>query len=294
MILGALSALFRREQIPIHENELETLERDGPRSVNYLLSRWLKRTRRRFLSVLGTLVFLLFGKFVLHWSGAGLLVFVVYGAALSVLIDALRYGLAARWVFYSHSRAYRTEEVMIICRSVESGSQRRPAPRPRPQVELTLLIAGLCSLVGLPIVGVTLYKLGWAGWDTIFGNWLLPLSMIVFGAWRIGRAVQEIRYARAATVGSRELCLDSDDALDTYVATLVLSLPFMALGSNGATWVAFLVVAVRLAWFAHLWWWQRQTLSILAARVRRTHPHARATPSEWDDGDGVDASDGDL
>lgn len=283
MILEILTRRFRREAVPINESELETLDRDGPRALNYLMSRGNRRLRERALAVLRTLLFLAFAQYMFGWTGAGLLAFVVYGGVLTVLVDGMRFGLARRWLFYSHSRAWRASEVLAVGRSVESDSRLRPAPAAKPQQVLTLAISGSCTLIGLPLVWLALSRLGWASWDTVFANFFLPLCMLFIGVWRLARGFMGIQFAKGSTVGSRDLFLDSDDALDIYALALALAvllvLPF---GEAALAWVAYLTVLARLLAASYQWWHQRQGLVLLQRRVYRINPNAPATRSDWD------------
>lgn len=283
MILGALSTLFRRKLISLRDDELRTLDRDGPRALNFMMSRGLKRIRTRFWAALRTLLFLVFATYYFEWTGAGLLAWVIFGAVVTVVIDLMRQILAGRWMLYSHSRLYRAEEVLIVASSVESGRTSRPAPRPRPEVLVTLAISAACTLIGLPIIWVTLSRLGIANWDTVFANFFLPLCMIVVAAVRLVRGFLGIQFAKGATVGSRDLCLDSDDVLDTYVAALLLSLLLIPFGATGPMLVAYAVTIGRLAWFGYQWWEQRKIAAVLQRRVYRIHPNATVSKAGWDD-----------
>jgi hypothetical protein len=285
MILELLHSLYRRERVPIREDELEALDRDGARALNYLMSRGTRRLRERFLAIGRTLLFLALVSYMFKWSGAGLLAFVVYGAVLTVLTDGLRYGLAARWLFYSHSRAFRAGEVLTVAAEVENGSTSRPPPPLRPTQIMTLAISGTLTLVGLPLVWFTLNRLGWATWDSVFANFFLPLSMVFIGAWRLGRGLLGIQFAKGSTVGSRDLFLDSDDALDIYALALVLSLLLAPFGGSALVWVAYLVVLIRLAAVGLVWYRQRQALALLQRRIHRIHPHSSASKAGWDDED---------
>lgn len=283
MILEILTDRLRRQLVPIDDAELETLERDGPRALNYLMSRGNRRLRERALAVLRTLLFLAIAQYMFGWTGAGLLAFVVYGAVLTVLVDGMRFALARRWLSYSHSRAWRASEVLAVGRSVESGSSLRPAPTPKPQQLLTLAISGGCTLIGLPLVWLAMSRLGWASWDTVFANFFLPLCMLFIGAWRLARGFMGIHFAKGSTVGSRELLLDSDDALDIYALALVLALLLvLPFGEAALAWVAYLIVVVRLLVTAYRWWQQRQALVLLQRRVYRSHPDAPTARSDWD------------
>jgi hypothetical protein len=281
MILEFISDLFRRDLVPIRADELEILDRDGPRALNYGMSRSLKRTRMRFFSILRTLLFLVWCGYMWRWSGVGMLAFVVYGAALTVLVDILRQFLAARWLFYSHSRANRAVEVIIVGSTVEGGRSMRPARPPRPPLLVTLTISSACTLIGLPLVWFTLNQLGLATWDTVFANFFMPLCMLVIGVWRVARGLLAIQFVKGSTVGSRDLLLDSDDALDIYALALVLGLLLAPLGATALA--AFLVVLVRLAFVAYLWQRQRQALALLQKRIYRQHPHAPGSKSHWND-----------
>jgi hypothetical protein len=283
MILEFISDLFRRERVPIRADELEILDRDGPRALNYGMSRAIKRLRLRFFAILRTLLFLAWCWYMWSWSGIGLLTFVVYGAALTVLIDILRQFLAARWLSHSHSRANRAAEVLIVASNVEAGRSTRPARPLRPPVLVTLAVAGGCTLIGLPLVWFTLNQFGWATWDTVFANFFMPLCMLFIGVWRVGRGLLGIQFVKGSTVGSRDLLLDSDDALDIYALALVLALLLAPLGASALVWAAFLVVLARLAMVAYLWQRQRQALALLQKRMYRLHPHSRASQSDWDD-----------
>lgn len=283
MILGALSLLLRRGQIPIDEEELATLEREGARGYNYIASRGSKRARERLWFVLRTLALVVFGWYTLGWTAAGMLAFILYSAAITVVIDAMRMYFAQRWVLSSHSREYRAEQMLHVARSVEQGSRSRPVPRPRPQVLLTLLVALACTVVGLPAVWYALVGMGWASVDVIFGQAFMPLFMLLSGGGRIARALFGIQYVKGSTVGSRELCLDSDDALDVYALALLVSV-LLTIGGAAAYLAPFLVLFARIAYRGYVVWWMRQSLRLFSRRISRagpTTPDGRS--SHWDD-----------
>lgn len=282
MILEDLVALTRRQQIPIRDDELETLERDGPRALNYMMSRGLRRLRLRAMALLRTLAFLAFASYLLRWSGPGLLAFVVYGAVLTVAVDVLRQLLAPRWLIYSQLRASRAEELLIVGSCVEGGSTHRPSPRKRRTVVVKLGSAIAATVIGLPLAWYALSRLGWASWDSVFANFFMPLCMLFMTAWRLGRGYMAIQFAKGASVGTRDLFLDSDDALDTYGLALLLALLLGLLGAGAMAWVAFLVVLIRLAWMGIVWQQQRQALTLLQRRIYRIHPNAAGSASQSD------------
>ena len=146
---------------------------------------------------------------------------------------------------------------------------------------MTLAISSACTLIGLPLVWLTLNQFGWATWDSVFLNFFMPLCMLFIGAWRIGRGLLGIQYAKGATVGSRDLLLDSDDALDVYALALVLGVLLAPFGGSALVWAAFLVVLVRLAFVAYIWQRQRQALALLQKRIYRQHPHAPGANADW-------------
>lgn len=282
MILGDLPAFLRRDEVPIEAAELATLDREGARGYNYVTSRGLRRARERLRSVAISLAFMLFCVIELEWTGSGLLAFLLVHAAVTVFIDGLRMGLAQRWVFYSHAREYRAEEMLMVARGVERNSTLRRAPRPRQQARLSFFVAAGCTAIGLPLVWFTLAHLGWASWDSVFANFFLPLVLLVSGVWRIVRAVQGINYAKASTVGTRDVCLDSDDAVDIYALALLLGV-LMSVGHYVAIAVPFLIAIIRLAHRVYIYRWQRESLQLLGRRVYRLHPNAAKGKSSWDE-----------
>lgn len=286
MILGALSLLLRRAPRPIRPEEVDAFDRDGARALNYALSRGARRARRRVEFHARTLAMLAFGVYMFSWSPAGLLAWVVFSAAFSVLLDGMRFTLASKWVVHTHNRDYRAEEIVITGAALERGDSHRPVTRPRPQVILTLALAGACTLIGLPIVWFTLASFGWVGWNQVFANTLMPLCMIFAAGGRALIAWYGVTQARSATVGSRELFLDSDDALDAYALALLLS-PLLLLGTLSGYLMVAAVVLLRMGWWAWRWWWLRQSAALVARRVYRTNPNAPAQQrtAEWSDDD---------
>lgn len=282
MIFGALPAFLRREQVPIEAAELATLDREGARGYNYVTARGLRRARERMRSAAITLAFMLFCVVQLGWTGSGLLAFLLVQAAITVFIDALRMGLAQRWVFYSHSREFRAEEMLLVARGVEGSGTLRQAPRQRQQAKLNFFIAVGCTVIGLPLAWFTLARLGLASWDSVFANFFLPLALLVSGIWRIVRGIQGINYAKASTVGTRDVCLDSDDAVDVYALALLLGV-LMSLGPQAALAAPFLIAIIRLVHRIYIYRWQRESLQLLGRRVYRLHPDAPKGKSSWDD-----------
>lgn len=288
-MLGALSLLLRREQIPIEDDELATLERDGARGYNFLASRGGRRARERLWFVLRTLAFLLLcGWYLWGWSAAGMMAFMLYSAAVTVVIDGLRLYFALRWVQSTYSREYRAEQMLLVVLSVEQGSRLRPAPRRRPQVMLTFLVAAACTVLGLPAVWYALVGTGWADPDVIFGQALMPLMMLVIGVGRIARALYGIHYVKSSTVGSRDLYLNTDDALDVYALALLASVLLLFAGPL-AYLAPLFVLAPRIAYRGYAVWWLRQSLPLFSRHVYT--PNSKAAvgkPSLWDDEDGAD------
>ena len=285
MILGALSLLTPRAERPIRPDEIASVDRDGARALNYALSRGIRRARRRVAFQARTLAMLAFGGIILMWSPVGLLAWVVSSAALSVLLDGMRYAMAAKWVVHTHGREFRAEEILVTGAALERGLAQRPGSRWRPQVVLTLAVAGACVLLGLPALWLAFGSLGWVSWGQVFANTFMPLFMIFAFGGRTLLAWQSIVQARAATVGSRELFLDSDDTLDAFALTLLLA-PLLLLGGPAGHAVAYLVVLLRMAWWGWRWWSLRQMAALVARRVYRTNPNAPASRStEWVDED---------
>ena len=285
MILGALSLLQRRAPRPIKPEEADAFNRDGARALNYALSRGMRRARKRLAFLGRTLALLAVGAYMFRWSPAGLLAWIVLSAAVSVVLDGLRYAMASKWVVHTHDREFRAEEIVVTGCALERGDELRPASRPRPRVMLTLAVALGLTLIGLPLLWLILDSLGWASWNQVFANTFMPLFMLFAFGGRTLIALQGISQARAATVGSRELFLDSDDSLDAFALALLLS-PLLLLGGTAAHAVAFLVVLLRMAWWAWRWWWLRQSAALVAKRVYRTNPNAPASRSaDWGDED---------
>lgn len=289
MILGALSLLVPRGTVEITDDDRGSVEFNGPRALNYVLGRGLKRARAKIFAVLRGFLFLAFGWWM-GWSPGALLAALVFLAVLTVLLDVLRYTFAKRPIHYCHSREYRAMVLLETCTQIERGSSRRRLIVPRPQPLWTLVAALFCTLVLLPATWLTLESMEIIVRKTIFEQWFLPLTLIFVSAWRLVTTAQEIFAARATTPGSIDLFLDSDDVLDTYAAIAALSwLTFLA--DSGAGYVAVLILCGRLAFRLWRWWQLREASTLLAAVVRRTHPHAagavpkphRAEANDWEE-----------
>ncbi len=156
MILGALSLLQRRAPRPIKPEEADAFNRDGARALNYALSRGTRRARRRVAFLARTLALITFGGIILMWSPVGLVAWVISSAAFSVILDGLRYAMAAKWVVHTHGREYRAEEIVVTGAALERGSAQRAGSRPRPRVVLTLAVAGAYVLLVLPLLWMAL------------------------------------------------------------------------------------------------------------------------------------------
>ena len=181
MMLGALSLLVRRKRVPIRNGELAVLGKELARARNHVLSRGMQHARAEIWVVLRSFLVLGLGLW-LGWTPAGILLFLVFNAVLSVLIDGMRYGLASRWVHYSHAREHRVEEVLAVCRAVEQGESVRLAGRAKPKLQPTLLLSGILALLVLPLAAITITKLGAVEWKAVLANLFLPVMMIgVFG-----------------------------------------------------------------------------------------------------------------
>lgn len=289
MIPGDFIASLRRQQVPIEAAELQTLDRDGARCSNFVTARGIPRARARLRSGLLMLAFMVFCAYKLGWSGSGLLAFLLLSAAVTVFIDGLRMGMAQRWVYYSHLREFRAEEMLLVARNIERNRDTRPAPRSRQQWLMAFYVAAGCTAIGLPLTWFFLVQMAWANWNSVFANLFLPLFLLVSAVWRIVRAIQDIKFVKASTVGSRDLCLDSDDALDTYVLALLFA-ALLPLGPVAALSMPFLVILVRVGYRAYLFQWQRQSLQLLGRRVYRLHPDARKGKSSWDEEVGEDGA----
>lgn len=274
MILGALSLLRPRPTVPVRDAERSTLDFEAARARNHLLGRTLRRARARFWQVLRFGWIFAF-SYLLGWSPAGVLAFLLYGAVLTVVIDGIRYGMAQRWVHYSHARNYRAEEILAVCIEVEQGRQHRPGPGLRPRPQVAMVVAGLTTLVLLPTVAVALSKLGLVVWHQVLENFLMPFCMIVIGIWRIVGAVRETLSAMSLPVGSQELLLECDDAFDIYAGLLLFSWLPLLFNNYGPLLMAICIFAVRLGYRGYRWWWLRESLPYLTAYAKR----ARASQS---------------
>lgn len=268
MTLTALSFFSRRPPVPVADDDLLTLDRDGARSYSNVVLRTLSHNQLQLWSVLFTFLLLLFCAWKLHWSAHGLLAFVLIGAATTVVVDWLRLALAPKWVSYSHMREHRTEEMLRLVNAVERGERQRPAPRSLSPQRPVVLAARACTAMILPVFWC-LSLMGWTSLDQVLNNRYLPLLLLVVVLWRLVRGYIGIVIAKGSTVGTRNLCLESDDALDTYVLASVLALLMLPLGSAGALALPFLIVAPRLIWRGYRYWWLRQSLQLLGGRVRR-------------------------
>jgi amino acid transporter len=272
MTLGALSLFFRREPVELRADELDLVEQEAPRALNYLLSRGLRRARERMVSVLAPFLMLAFGYW-LSWTPAALLASVVMLAILTVLIDVIRYGLAKRMVHYTHAREFRALEVLQVCVALENGSSLRRARGIRPQPMVSMVVAVVCTAVLLPVACMAISALGWVDWVTVYYQPLLPLALILVAGWRLVGALYRTMVVRAATVGTHDLFLDSDDAFDVYAGVILLSW-LLLLNSNGPALIALGILLARLGFRFHEWWQLRQTLPLLTRRVYRTNPNA--------------------
>jgi len=275
MILAALSLLLRRSPVPIEAEHVETLDRDGARALNWAMARGSRRLRRRLAWHLVLAAMVAAGAFLLHWSPAGVLAFLILNSAAGVVIDTARVGFAHRWLVHAHGREYRAEQILATATAVESGLRVRRPPGLRPQVLATYWLAAGLSVFGVPLAWFALVRLGWLNWSALFGNRFLPLLLLATSAVRLVLAIQEIRITRMVTVGSRELHIESDDALDVYALTVALALPAWLLGSRGAEMVAVLIATGSCVWWGWRWWQLRRESAVLAERVYRTHPNAR-------------------
>lgn len=286
MILGALSLLVPRPTVAITEDDRDSIATNGPRALNYVLGRGLKRARGKVFAVLRGFLFLAFGSWM-GWSPGALLAALVFLAVLTVLLDVLRYAFAKRPIHYCHSRQYRAMVLLDTCTQIERGRSWRRLLLPRPQPLWTLIAALVCTLVLLPATWLTLESMEIIVRKTIFEQWFLPLTMIFVTGWRLVTTAQEIIAARATTPGSVDLFLDSDDVLDTYFGIAAFSwLAFF--GSSGAGYIALIVLVGRLAYRVWRWWEIRESSAVLATVVRRTHPHAsglvsKAAPTDAND-----------
>lgn len=279
MILGALSLLRPRPTVPIRDAERATLDFEAARARNHLLGRTLRRARARFMQVLRFGWVFAFA-FLFGWSPAGVLAFLAYGAVLTVVVDGIRYGRAQRWVHYSHARNYRADEILAVCIEVEKGNDHRKGPGLRPRPKLTMSIAMLTTFLLLPTVAAILSKLGLVVWNQVLENFLMPFCMIVIGLWRIVGAVRETLSAMSLPVGSQELLLESDDALDIYAGLLLFSWLPLLFNQHGPLLMAICIFAVRLGYRAHQWWWLRESLPYLTTYAKR----ARASQSSLEAG----------
>jgi len=295
MMLGALSLLIRRKRVPIRNGELAVLGKELARVRNHVLSRGMERARAQIWVVVRSFLFLGFGLWV-GWTAAGVLLFLVFNAVLSVLIDGMRYGLASRWVHYSHAREHRVEEVLAICRTVEQGKTVRQAGRPKPELQPTLVLAGILALLVLPIVAISLSKLGMVEWRGVLANFFLPVLMMGVFVTRGLRALLWVTTAKTGTIGSRDVFLESDDSIDVIAGVLALSWLFLLFGEEAALAIFVLVCCTRLAFRIYRWWWLRTSLDLLSKRQLRLHPLRRrergqTTSLEVED---VDFSEADL
>ncbi|GMU43908.1 MAG: hypothetical protein IT479_04510 [Xanthomonadales bacterium] len=268
MILGVFSLLQRRSAVAIAPTEIETLDRDGARALNWARSRGMRRARRRLLWHAGVLGLCLLGVGSMYWTPVGMLVFVLLNALIGMLLDCARVLLTLRGLEHSHGREYRAEQLLNVALAHDAGALQRPQARSRPAV---LASFGLAFAV-VAISWLVLLYLDRLGWQAAFGTPLLPLLLFLASTFRIGIAVQEIRLARMLTTGTREIYLEVDDTIGVHLLALTAALLSWPLGDAALAVLAWLVAATPLAWWAARWWWLRKSSAALSRRVRRTHP----------------------
>ena len=278
MQLAALSIFQRKQWIPLTEEDLASLDREGARGLNNATVRSLGIARQRLWSALLTLGILAMGAWALEWSAAGLLAFLAVSVALPVLLDILRWSMARRWVNHSHQREHRTQELLSLAWQVERGQGRRLAPTPAPSEGWTLIIAALCTLIVLPAAVALLVALKWTQVEQIWAHPYLPLLTMGYVVWTLWRGLAGIRYAKGANVGARTLCLESDDVLDTYVLVAVFGLLLLPLGTVGALAVPLMVQLLRLAWRLWRYGWLRRALRMLSRRIYQRQSESAGAP----------------
>lgn len=272
MILGALSVFYRPRWIPLSDDDREWLEANSARALNYGLSRGLKRALERIWAVLRGFMLLAFGWWM-GWSGAAMLAGLLFLAILTVGLDTLRYALVKRPLHYCHAREYRVRELLHICHQVENGQSQRHQPMPRPQPLWTLIIASTCTVILVPAIWLGLESSGMIVRAQVLEQFFLPLALIFITCWRVVSALQQIMIVRMMTPGSVDIFLDSDDALDTYAGVGIFSWLMLA-GASGPLLIALAIQCSRLSFRLWSWWQLRQSMAMLARRVRQTHPHA--------------------
>lgn len=270
MSLGILSLFVRFETREISPEDLDLLDREGGRGLIDVGSREMPRMHARLLSLLMMLVFLMACSTFLHWSGAGLMVFVLAHAAVTVVIDCLRRRRAADWIAYSETRAQRIERLLNVALSVERARQVRQH-RTHPEPERMFRIAALATIVGLPLLWLLLSANGWISREIVFANAYLPLALLLMVIGRLVQGLLEIKFTTSARVGVNLLELESDDTLQIYLLVLLLGVALLPLGVRALVAVPIMVVSVRLLACGFELIWLRRTVKVLSQRVRRLH-----------------------
>ncbi len=294
MILAFLSLPLSWRREALGAQSVEALRSTALRARTFMRAHGQQRYRRRIAENLGTWSWLLFGAYMLSWTPAGLLAFLLFNALVSVLQDGLRLLLYPKLLSASHRREERALEALTVVSAVHAGSHERPARRLNPGTWMSVASAIGATLIALPMVH---FAAQWQDWGNPLQNTLLPFFMLVSGVGRAMAIGYEHFKVKRNLPGVDVVFVRSDDALDILVLAAVLSLLALPLGAWGAWLPVAGILAARMGYWAHrLWWTQRAARQVKPVLARLSggqalaHPVAHEGEGDMDDEDYAEAS----
>ena len=266
MILAFLSLPLSWRREVLSADSVDALRSTALRARTFMRAHGQRRYRRRIAENLGTWAWLAFGAYMLAWTPAGMLAFLLFNALISILQDGLRLLLYPKLLSTSHRREERALEALTVVEAVQAGHRERPARRLSPGIWMSVTAAVGAALIAVPLV---LFVAQWQAWGHPLQNTLLPFFMLASG---IGRAMAigyEHFKVKRSLPGVDVVFVRSDDALDILVLAAVLSLLALPLGAWGAWLPVAGILAARMGhWIHRAWWTQRAAKQVKPVLAR--------------------------
>lgn len=294
MILAFLSLPLSWRRETLSTDSVDALGSTALRARTFMRAHGQRRYRRRIAENVGTWAWLVFGAYVLSWTPAGMLAFLLFNALVSVLQDVLRLLLYPKLLSASHGREERALEALTVLEAARAGLNERPARRLAHNTMITVGAALGAALIALPLVH---FIAQWQGWGSPLQNTMLPFFMLVSAGGRfLALGYEHFKISRKLP-GVDVVCLRSDDALDILVLAALLSLLALPLGAWGAWLPLAGILAARMGFWAHrLWWTERAAGQVKPVLARLSGGQVAAQPlahegdEDMDDEDYAEAS----
>jgi hypothetical protein len=253
--------------VKIMPADIEHARRHGPAAVEYYRGFGLAEARSRALSLVASGAIPVAGMLLLDWSPTAMVIFMLIDAWITVVIDCLRFGLAAPWLRESHARDHLAGEMINIVDGLDDGSGLRTPRGNAPGPGLIIALGSVSSLFMIPVAAVALEQMGLASVREVLSEkyflWLVAGDC----ALRIVGALFAVWTARRHPPGTTVLFAESGSVAVLQAGLLVLVWLPLNWGQTGLLLMFAVLYLTRIAFGIFALWWMPRAVVALERRV---------------------------